>query len=355
MNRRRLLYAKFQKTEILGEFGRLLYLLLSAFAYNGYQIRLFDNVTSEDLGKYGRLIHSLESLTLTETTPSATEEWIYLFDKEDKRVSKLPWHKKVQVRYDVFSRYWFSKPIIMPYPVHPVHAAAVLERRLGKYRSCRRDISIFFSGDTKGYTRNRIRYPNAKLPRLEVINTILERMGEDVLHVKDMSVLDIGPNGARTRKCVIVDTNETWVEEGAWLGYLARADFFLSPPGIVMPMCHNIIEAMAIGAVPITNYPEWFTPSLTDMENCIVFEDRDDLINKLKRALAMNEEEISRMRTNVLNYYETFLMPDTFVHRIASTKDNKITVLIPTEAYVARCYSKLKKNSVLMRGITPGM
>jgi hypothetical protein len=243
----------------------------------------------------------------------------------------------------------------MPYPVHPFHATADLERRLAEYRSRPRDMSIFFSGDTKGYTRNRIQYPKAKLPRLEVINTVLERMGEDVLHVKDMSVLGIGPNGVHKRKCVIVDTNETWVDEAAWLGYLARADFFLSPPGIVMPMCHNIIEAMAVGSVPITNYPEWFTPSLTDMENCIVFADRDDLINKLKGVLVMNEGEISRMRTNVLDYYASFLRPATFVHGIESAKDNKITVLIPTEAYVARCASKLKKNSVLMRANMPGM
>jgi hypothetical protein len=349
------LFAKFQGKEILGELGRLLYSLLNAFSSDGYQIKMFNNLTTSSLGKYGRLIHSLENLALTETPPSCTEEWIYLFDKEDKTISKLPWHKKVQVRYDVTSRYWFKKPIIMPYPVHPVHATLDLKRRLEEYRSSKSDMSIFFSGDTKGYTRNRIRYPKAKLPRLEIINTILERMDKEVLQVKDMSVLNRLQNAAPIKKCVIVDTNETWVDERDWLSYLARADFFLSPPGIVMPMCHNVIEAMAVGSIPITNYPEWFTPSLTHMENCIAFDDQDDLINKLKRALAMNEEEISRMRANVLSYYEAYLRPDTFVRRIESSKDKKIIVLILTEANVARCFSKLKKNSILMRGITPGM
>lgn len=335
--------------------GRLLYSLLNAFASDGYQISFYNNVTTSDLGKYGRLIHSLENLTLTETPPSCTEEWIYLFDKEDKAIGKLSWHKKVQVRYDVFSPYWFRKPIIMPFPVHPVHTTPNLERQLGEYRSRKSDMSIFFSGDTKGYTRIRIRYPKAKLPRLEIINTILEHMDKEVLQVRDMYVLSRPQNAAYIKKCVIVDTNETWVDERDWLGYLARADFFLSPPGIVMPMCHNVIEAMAVGSIPITNYPEWFTPELTQMENCIAFDDHNDLIIKLKRALAMDEEEITRMRTNVLDYYETYLRPATFVRRIESSKENKITVLIITEANMARDSSKLKKRSVLMRGKMPVM
>ena len=43
-----------------------------------------------------------------------------------------------------------------------------------------------------------------------------------------------------------------------------------------MPMCHNIIESMAVGVIPITNYPEWFDPDLEHMKNCIVFDDQKD-------------------------------------------------------------------------------
>jgi hypothetical protein len=354
VNNKRFLFARFQGKELLGEFGRHLFLLLNTFASSGYEIKVFNNLANRDLGKYGQLIYSLENLELTEAPPGCTEGWIYLFDKEDKATGKLPWHKKIQVRYDLFSTCWFKKPVIMPYPMHPAHVTHDLERRLGEYRSRKSNMRIFFSGDTRGYTRNRIRYPKAKLPRLEIINTILERMDGEVLQVKEVSVLNGLKNEAYIKKCVIVDTNEIWVDERDWLGYLAMADFFLSPPGIVMPMCHNVIEAMAVGSIPISNYPEWFTPGLTHMENCIAFDDHDDLIIKLKRALAMDEEEIARMRTNVLDYYETYLRPDTFVHRIESSKDNIITVLIITEANVARYSSKLKKSSVLMRGKVPG-
>jgi hypothetical protein len=88
------------------------------------------------------------------------------------------------------------------------------------------------------------------------------------------------------------------------------------------------------------------------MENCIVFDDQDDLINKMKRALAMDKDEIRRMRNNVLDYYDNFLRPDTFVRRIETSPDKKVILLIMTEANVARCASKLGKHSVLMRAST---
>jgi hypothetical protein len=355
MNNKRFLFARFQGTEILEEYGRNLYLLLNVFASSGYEIKVFNNLANRNLEKYGQLIYSLENLELTEAPPKCTDEWVYLFDKEDRATGRLAWYKKIQVRYDVFSTYRFRNPVIMPFSMHPAHVTQDLKRRLEDLRSRKSNMRIFFSGDTSGYTRNRIRYPKAKLPRLKIINTILDRMETEVLYVKDMSMLGGSQREKNIRKCVIVDTNETWVDERDWLGYLARADFFLSPPGIIMPMCHNVIEAMAVGSIPICNYPEWFTPDLTHMENCIAFDDQDDLIAKLKLALAMGEEEILRMRTNVLNYYETHLKPDTFLHRIESSKDKKVIVLIITEANMLRYSSKLKKSSVLMRGVVPGM
>ncbi len=353
MSSRLFLFARFLEKEILLEQGRLIFSLLNAFASTGYEIRLFDNLPTKDLGKYGKLVPSLENLTLTDILPSNTEDWIYLFDKEDKAIGKHSWRKKVQVRYNVFSPYWLKKPIIVPFPVHPVHATPDLEQRLKEYRSSNKCMRVFFSGDTKGYTRNRIQYPKAKLPRPDVIDTILERMDKEVVLVKDPSVLYDFSSATYVNKCVIVDTHETWIDDRIWLSTLAKTDFFISPPGISLPMCHNVIEAMAVGSIPITNYPEWFDPGLTHMENCIVFDDRDDLIGKLKCILEMNEEQIIRMRENVLSHYETHIKPDTFIHKVESSKDKKVTILMLTESNVARNVSRLNKNSILMRGTMP--
>ena len=346
------LFARFQEKEILLEYGRLLFSLLSAFSSKGYQISFFDNIPRENLEKYGQLIYYLDNFSLSSAPPNNTEDSIYLFDKENKALGKLPWHKKIQVNFDTFSPYWFKRPIIMPYPIHPSQATIDLKERLKILRSSEKNIGVFFSGDTKGYVRNRVRYPKAKLPRLEIVNAILDRMGENVLHVEDLPVLNNQKDTSYIQKCVIIDTSKGWVNEKHWLRYLARANFFLSPPGMVMPMCHNIVEAMAVGAIPITNYPEWFDPTLTHMKDCIVFDDKDDLIKKLKLALRMDQSQVERMRDNTIAYYQNHLNPDTFVSRIESCKDNEITVLLITENNMAKKYSKLNKNSILIRGTT---
>ena len=352
MNTERLLFVKFTEEDILLEQGRLLFSLLSAFSSAGYRISLFDNLPVDKLGKYAKPVFSLKNLTVTNSLPENIQHCTYLFDREDRALQKHPWYKKIMVRYDVFSPYWFRKPVIMPFPLHPLHNTPDLDKRLQDYRSARKNMKIFFSGDTKGYSQNRIQYPKAKLPRLAVINTILERMGDDVIQVSKPSDLSDLRDAPYVNKCVIVDTNKIWVDSKDWLGDLARADFFLSPPGIVMPMCHNLIEAMAVGTIPVTNYPEWFDPDLRHMENCIVFDNQEDLINKIQLAMHMDETQMAKIRMNVIDYYETHLKPGVVIHRLESSSASTTPLLMYLERNVARNFSKLNRNSILICGTT---
>jgi glycosyltransferase involved in cell wall biosynthesis len=177
-------------------------------------------------------------------------------------------------------------------------------------------------------------------------------MGDQVLLIKEISELSNLRDTAYVNKCVIVDTNNIWVESKNWMYDIARADFFLSPPGIVMPMCHNIIEAMSVGTIPVTNYPEWFDPDLRHMENCIVFNDSDDLIKKLQQAMDMDEAQRDKMRKNVIDYYEANLKAQVFIHKIESSNAMMLPVLMYLEKNVARNFSKLNSSSILIYGTT---
>ena len=348
-------FAKFLNSEILGEMGRLLFFLLNTFTLSGYRIRLVDNLPPAKLDKYGQMACSLQNVSLTDAVPSETSQIIYLFDEEDRTLAARAWRKKIQVRFDVFSPYWFTQPILMPYPVHPVHAGPDLRDHLRKYRASERKMRVFFSGDWEGYVKNRIRYPKPKLPRLEVINAILEGMGEKVLLIQGERNLDSASASGYVNKCLIMDLNQPRIHETRWLQTLATSDFFLCPPGFVMPMCHNVIEAMAVGAIPIINYPEWLDPHLEHLENCIAFDDKDDLLRKLNEVLQMDEEEIARMRRQVLDYYDAHLAPESFVRRIESSERDKVVVLMITDANVTKHASRLNARSVLMRGTSaPG-
>lgn len=351
-NSNKRLFAKFRGEEIFKEQGRLLFSLLNAFSSSSYNITLFNNFSERELDKYGEMSLSLKNLSLSESVPNDSGNWIYLFDEEDRNIGSRSWEKKIQVRFDVFSPYRFTKPIIMPFPVHPVHAKPDLNERLRKIRSKKKSMRVFFSGDTKNYKRNRVQYPKEKLTRSEIIQSIMKHMGDSAHLIEDGSLIQDLENSHYLNKFVLVDTNKTWVDDKKWLDTLALTDFFLCPPGIVMPMCHNIVEAMSVGAIPITNYPEWFDPDLKHLENCIVFDDEKDLIEKVNLALAMNQEQIADLRKNAIGYYESHLKPSTFTDRTEASTDKKITVLLITEGNMARKPSKLNKNSVLIKGTT---
>ena len=342
-------YAKFLKTEILGEMGRLLFSLLNMFSVSGYHISLFDSLPPEKLDKYGRLARELPRVTLTRADPANPEEALYLFDDEDGRLSSSRWRKRVQVRFDVFAPYWFRRPLIMPYPVHPVHAGPDLQARLQADRARPKKMRVFFSGDREGYVSNRIRYPKPKLPRLEVINAVLEGMGERARLVRGERELADLTSAGYVDECLVMAQDGERIDTVRWLSTLATADFFLCPPGYVMPMCHNTVEAMAVGAIPIINYPEWFTPRLVHLETCIAFDDRADLIAKLEHVLSMDATAIARMRERVVAYYDEHLAPEAFVRELEAIRRHKVVVLMITDANVSRNAAKLNARSVLMR------
>jgi len=346
----RVVFARFTDDDILDEMGRLLYSILNIFTTNGYQVKLFDNIDFSALDKYGQLVPSMSNLTLVDKVPDDSARMLYLFDREDKSCARQPWGKKVQVKFDVFAPYWVTDPVFMPYPVHPLLAGADLPQRLEELRHNKKKLRIFFSGDTKGYTKNRIHYPNTKLPRLEVIETILEKLADRTIHVEDKAVLKNLFAGDFINSCVIVDTSKFWVDTADWLPHLSKTDFFICPPGYCMPMCHNVIEAMAVGSIPVINYPEWFNPTLRHMENCIVFSDKNDLVKNIKDILNMGKQQISEMRHKVIDYYENHLNPRNFVSDIESREGNKITVLMITDRNTKRNAPRLGKYSILITG-----
>lgn len=349
MNDQKSLYARFTGPQIFAEQGRLLFSLMHVFANSGYRIELHHYLGDQPLEKYGQMIHGIPSLSLTDQPPEHTEASYYLYDRIDARLARLPWRKRIQVRFDLFSPFWFSNPIIMPFPMHPMQSALRPED-LQALRGRVRRMRIFFSGDTVNYHRVRVPYPKPKLPRQKIVDAIKARLGEPLQLVDSASELAELLQGPYADRCVLTASSEVRIEFADWLPTLASADFFLSPPGIIMPMCHNIIEAMAVGTIPITNYPEWMDPPLQHMQNCIAFEDEDDLIGSLRQALAMPPDEIGRLRTNVLDYYQTHLRPETFVQRVEASPDRDLPILMYTEGNMYHNPKKLGRSSILIQG-----
>lgn len=353
----RLLYARFEGEEILSEMGRLIYSILNIFSLNQYKILLhnsidFDNQDNER--PYLGLVKTLENLTLVDGIPSDTKQMTYLFDTEYRNCADKHWKSKVQVKFDIFSAYFWSKltkqePVMMPYPMHPRLYTSALDTQLNAGREATRAMRIFFSGDTEGYKRNRINYPSRKLTRSEIVDEIKKSASTNLVTISSSSELLELKAGAYCNKFVWANDKQFRVEPEKWLETIAMSDFFLCPPGYVMPMCHNVTEAMAVGTIPIINYPEWMTPSLTDMIDCIAFTDRKDLVKKIQYALDLTPNRIQEMRERVVEYYRNHLEPSAFLRKLDSAPGKKNVVLMITDGCVAKNAAKLGRNSILLR------
>jgi glycosyltransferase involved in cell wall biosynthesis len=260
------------------------------------------------------------------------------------------WRQRVHIGFELFSPFYFSKPIILPYNVHPMHAQKVVGESLHVLRAANRKVKILFAGDLQGYKRRWIKYPKEKLSRIDVVTTVKERMGESLRYAMTPDELSQILESDYSKQFVIVDNDGARVPWDRWMDVIAKADFFLCPPGIVMPMCHNIIEAMAIGTIPITNYPEWFSPKLEHMKNCIVFDDENDLLEKINLALTMSDDQKNEIRDNVMKYHDQYLKPETFVKKVEARAESRLNVLMYSEYNVAKNAAKLNRKSVLVRG-----
>lgn len=103
-----------------------------------------------------------------------------------------------------------------------------------------------------------------------------------------------------------------YLTQEKYFDFLSKADFFICPPGWRIPHSHNLIEAMSVGTIPITNYHGYMQPRLTPDYDCLTFSTIDDLKIAVAKALNMQTADIQRLRSNVLRYYDEYLEPKKF-------------------------------------------
>jgi hypothetical protein len=116
-----------------------------------------------------------------------------------------------------------------------------------------------------------------------------------------------------------------------YLRLLARSHFMVAAPGVVMPHCHNVVEGMAVGSVPILNYGDLFFPPLVNGENCLSFSSPSELREQVVCAVNMDRQKLDTMRAAVLDYYDLYLRPAAFGERLAKMSAADITLCINGE------------------------
>ena len=101
-----------------------------------------------------------------------------------------------------------------------------------------------------------------------------------------------------------------------------------------MPLCHNLIESLSQGVVPILEHPEFLDPPLQHGVNCLVFQGRDELVSTLNKVFELEPEEIKRLRAGAYAYYREHLTPGSFAKRLVTASQSSVDLL--WDAYRAR-------------------
>jgi hypothetical protein len=248
---------------------------------------------------------------------------------------------RVRISVDWFSEDARRRGLLMPYFAHPnlQRLDVTIDRSRGE-----RPVRIGFAGtlDQQSY-REKFVFP--MLGRFEVLQRVQERFDRLVALAESQEALAAVDPSATPVVLVIVrdpsDTTRKHILEGPeYLSFLGECSFFLAPPGFRMPFCHNLVEAMSVGAIPILGYGGWLDPPLRDGVDALRFSTLDDLDSTIERALAANEDEIRRLRTGVLAYYDEHLSIDSFARRLCPRLHDSPTIVVNSERDTAALWRK---------------
>jgi hypothetical protein len=244
--------------------------------------------------------------------------------------------KTLYLKKDIYPiRTMLKGEILMPFSVSPYLLSDEFPQTNSNFR---RLIKVFFSGNMhkKTYSNEIIHKYFDKLTRIEVLSSIQEcKFYKKLDSYQDLKALI--DKGIEMKQ--MIHLNWTYskyenndlsarVPESEWMDVLGNCDFFLATPGIRMPMCFNVVESMAKGAIPIIQYPEYFTPPLENNRNCIIFKNKEELKDIIEACIDMDFERIKEIRQGVLNYYNEYLNPENFVKLIEHDSNSEIDLYI---------------------------
>ena len=264
---------------------------------------------------------------------------------KDKVVTKINMNSTIQKENEVlidtnYFHYFYKnnhlsdqKNLIMPYFMYP-RIYNSFYKKINILKKPDLNFRIFFSGSivNEGYKNFKWKKELEKFPnRLQIIEKILNEFKNDIFLIRSKKDLNY-VNSCNKR--IILCLHDKMIKKTSYIlnfkdnfNLLSKSCFNLNCPGVVMPLCHHLIEGMKVGSIPITNCEKFINPNLSSI-NSLQYSNLNQIIDKINEALVMNEDEIMKMRTNVKNFYKENLSPYVFKKNFIKIKENKINKII---------------------------
>jgi hypothetical protein len=214
-----------------------------------------------------------------------------------------------------------DKTFFFPILMHPVKresrkAIDLIDEIIKKHKSYR--IGIIFIGNTaEWYDGNKdVIHEKYKIPtRTEIINHIQSSFCEYIYRPESLDdLLYLMNNECLENKILIIDKFRL---SNTYMELLHCSKFQIWTPGYIQPYCHNQIEGMACGAIPI--YPHYaFYPGLVEGLNSFSyknFSELDTIINNVITGVVDNRLTESMSKATWDLYRERF-SEDAFKNKL---------------------------------------
>lgn len=278
----------------------------------------------------------LESVQFSQHLPGNLQDIILLHDKNTSLTDKA-WKKSACIEFDSLAGLNAMKSpqptdAFLPYPMFLKFYPLQQHKRLPQFRANSRPVrALFAGGEGEAYRANGkpIFEADPMLDRCQVLRVVDSLPTE---HKIEFSTLEAFTDLESASK--FVRLKGLRIDEGKWLDTLSLTNFFLCPPGVSMPMCHNIIEALAVGTIPITNYPNSFPVPLEHGVNCLSFKTEDELKEAIVAALSMDSTEVKRMREAAAIYYDTHCSIHAFHKTLEALPTHGATLYVNSERVI---------------------
>ena len=206
----------------------------------------------------------------------------------------------------------------------------LLEKKvLSSALTSKRKIGAFFAGNTNTttYNANITRQLFNVNTRHETFSYIIDKLPQNILYIPktlDSFLRDI-EIGLLENKIVLLNINNFEIPRKHYFEILLQTNFYIHMCGVIYPYCHNQIESMMAGCIPVTQFSDFFIPPFQHEKDSLLFKPLNDLIDILLKINSGNYANIIEiMRKNILEYYIRHYSFQSFEKKLIHITENKL-------------------------------
>lgn len=310
--------------------GRYGFQLINYFSKAGYNIYFKDSLDFLiNLMNYDKMIFDLPGLYIYDDKQTVHPNDIGLvLNTPVESMQNLGLKKILRINWDYFNDNLKNKhTLYLPYYIHPIMNQYLEKINLDDIP---KKGNILFYGEADAYYDKKLISDYFKMLSRPEVYRILDKSILNIRRPKSYMELSSMLKDGNMNYLYFIDSKLFRIPENKWLETLAKFNFFVATPGGVMPVCHNVIEAISVNTIPILQYPHFFKPDLQDNVNCVVFNDEESLIMRIKK-LNLDNVCLENYRANLRKYYFYNIYPPTFRRKIESMQQGIFTTLYNAE------------------------